>query len=54
MRLPLAEPYESLCVFMQESDVRYLLMQKDKWVEVDLKESRVERGVYLLLAELAH
>lgn len=51
--IPLVEPYESIRVLLDGSAVRYYLLREGDVLEVDPKEDRVDRGVYLLLAELA-
>jgi proteasome lid subunit RPN8/RPN11 len=53
MHLPLAGPYQALRVLLQEKQVRYFLVRDDELLEVECGEERVDRGVYLLLADLA-
>jgi proteasome lid subunit RPN8/RPN11 len=53
MHLPLAGPYQVLRVLLQEKQVRYFLVRDDELLEVECGEERVDRGVYLLLADLA-
>jgi len=53
IELPLAERGESMRVLLEGDDVRYYLVQSGEPVRVDLTEPHVDRGVYLLLAELA-
>jgi len=51
--IPLAEPGNSIRVLLMKECVRYFLQSKDKLEESSLDEIRVDRGVYLILAELA-
>jgi len=51
--IPLTEPYHSVRVLLEGKEVRYYLLRDDEVAEVDLGETRVDCGVYLLLAELA-
>jgi hypothetical protein len=51
--LRLAEPDSSLRVLVEKGQVRYLLERQGDTFEADPKTDRVDRGVYLLLAELA-
>jgi proteasome lid subunit RPN8/RPN11 len=53
MHVPLAGPSQVLRVLLQEKQVRYFLVRDDELLEVDCGEERVDRGVYLLLADLA-
>jgi hypothetical protein len=53
MHLPLAGPYQALRVLLQEKQVRYYLVRDDELLEAECGEDRVDRGVYLLLADLA-
>jgi proteasome lid subunit RPN8/RPN11 len=53
VNLPLAEPESFLRVFVTENEVRYYLMRSGDLLEADPREALVDRGVYLLLAELA-
>jgi hypothetical protein len=43
----------SLRVILRGSDVEYCLVRKDQWLVSDTREPAVDRGVYLMLAELA-
>lgn len=52
-QLPLAEPGTALRVLVEGHQVRYYLERNGDTFEADPKENRVDRGVYLLLAELA-
>jgi hypothetical protein len=53
VNLALAEPGSSLRLVMERKEVRYYLVRGDELLVVDPHESQVDRGVYLLLAELA-
>ncbi len=51
--VPLAEPGQAVRVLLRGKDVRYYLARNGEVVEVNSQELQVDRGVYLLLAELA-
>ncbi len=51
--VPLAEPGCAVRVCLREKEVRYYLVRNDELLEADCYEEHVDRGVYLLLAELA-
>jgi len=51
--VPLAEPGIAIRVLIREKETRYFLVRGDEVLAVDCLEDRVDRGVYLLLAELA-
>lgn len=51
--IPLAERDDLLRVVLRPKQLRYFLQLKGEWFEVDQQDDRVDRGVYLLLAELA-
>jgi proteasome lid subunit RPN8/RPN11 len=53
LRLPLAGAGDSLCVLLRENQTRYFLIRGREVLAADSSESRVDVGVYLLLAELA-
>jgi proteasome lid subunit RPN8/RPN11 len=53
VNVPLAEPDETLRVLLDEREVRYYLVRNGELLAADCPEERVDRGVYLLLAELA-
>ncbi len=53
VNVPLAEPESAVRVLLEGKEVRYLLLQGDDVLAADLPESRVDQGVFLLLAELA-
>lgn len=46
-------PDESIRVVLCESKVEYCLIRKGRWLISDSREPQVDRGVYLMLAELA-
>jgi proteasome lid subunit RPN8/RPN11 len=51
--LPLAEPGDCLRILLREKEVRYFLIRGGELLEVEQGDPYVDRGVYLLLAELA-
>jgi hypothetical protein len=51
--IKLAAPGEKLRVVLQEDATSYYLVRGDELLAVNLDEERVDRGVYLVLAELA-
>jgi hypothetical protein len=51
--IKLAEPHRALRILLEKKEVRYYLVRGDDLLAVDPHESQVDRGVYLLLAELA-
>jgi hypothetical protein len=51
--LPLAEQGDVVRVLLEGTDVRYYVIRNGEAMSVDSPEARVDRGVYLLLAELA-
>jgi proteasome lid subunit RPN8/RPN11 len=51
--LPLAGSGESVRVLIRQKEVRYYLVQDGQVLEADFVDECVDRGVYLLLAELA-
>src|SRR5262249_30392014 len=53
VNVPLAEPGTSLRVLLREKETRYFLVRGGEVFAVDCLEDRVDRGVYLLLADLA-
>lgn len=53
LTLPLAERGSSLKVLMDSAEVRYVLQERDRLAGVDPEEPRLDRAVYLILAELA-
>jgi hypothetical protein len=53
LTLPLADPGDVLQVLVRSKEVRYYFVRRGEVLEVRPHEDRVDRGVYLLLAELA-
>jgi hypothetical protein len=53
VNIALAEPGERLRLIVEDKEVRYYLVRDGDLLEVDVHESQVDRGVYLVLAELA-
>jgi proteasome lid subunit RPN8/RPN11 len=53
VNVPLARPGEAVRVLMEDSEVSYYLQRNGDLVAVDPSETRVDRGVYLLMAEVA-
>jgi proteasome lid subunit RPN8/RPN11 len=53
LTVPLAEAGHALRVFLRGKEVDYFWLRNGEPVRVDPKEARVDRAVYLLLAELA-
>lgn len=51
--LPLAEAESELRLLLRNQEVQYLLVREGDVCQVDPKEEGVDRGVYLILAELA-
>jgi len=51
--IPLAEAGGSIKVILGEKQVQYCLLQRGEMYLVDPQESRIDRAIYLLLAELA-
>jgi hypothetical protein len=51
--VPLAGNESSLRVHLQDSEVRYFLKRDGELIETSQRDDLVDRGVYLLLAELA-
>jgi hypothetical protein len=49
----LAEPGDHLRVVLEEKETRYYLVRDGDLLEVDMRDARIDRGVYLVLAELA-
>jgi proteasome lid subunit RPN8/RPN11 len=52
VNLTLADPGTSLRLVLESKEVRYYLVRGDELLLVDPHESQIDRGVYLLLAEL--
>ena len=53
VNFPMAEPKQRLRVLLEGTQVRYYLERGNELLQADCGEQRVDRGVYLLLAELA-
>jgi hypothetical protein len=53
VNVPLAEEGTALRIILQGEKVRYFLQRGDELLATDCNEERIDRGVYLLLAELA-
>ncbi|MGE3806183.1 MAG: Mov34/MPN/PAD-1 family protein [Gemmataceae bacterium] len=53
LSLPLAEPDTAVRVLLEGNGVKYFLARGQEWFEADTEEPRIDRGVYLLLADLA-
>lgn len=53
VRVPVIEPYDSLRVMIEGDTVHYYLLREGDVIAVDPKEERLDRAVYLVLAELA-
>jgi proteasome lid subunit RPN8/RPN11 len=53
VNLQLAEPAQALRVLLDKKEVHYFLVRGDDLLAVEARDPRVDRGVYLLLAELA-
>jgi hypothetical protein len=53
VHIPLAERGDAIRVLIRPKEVRYYLVRNGEHLEVEHSEAQVDRGVYLLLAELA-
>jgi hypothetical protein len=53
LTLPLAEPGDVVQVLVRPKEVRYYVVRRGELLEVQHHDECVDRGVYLLLAELA-
>jgi proteasome lid subunit RPN8/RPN11 len=51
--IPLAEPGDAVRVLLKGDETRYLLERGGEVLTADVREDRIDQGVYLLLAELA-
>jgi hypothetical protein len=53
VNITLAQPDSRLRLIVEDKEVRYYLVRNGDLLEVGTQESQVDRGVYLVLAELA-
>jgi proteasome lid subunit RPN8/RPN11 len=53
LTVPLAEPQRAVRVVLEENIIHYYLIRDGEVLAADTRETHVDRGVYLLLAELA-
>jgi proteasome lid subunit RPN8/RPN11 len=53
VKVPLAKSAHALQILLEGKEVRYYWLRDGEPLEVDPKEARIDRAVYLLLAELA-
>lgn len=53
VRLPLAKKDTALCLVLERKEARYYLARAGDLAAIDTPDERVDRSVYLLLAELA-
>lgn len=53
VNVPLVEPTDAIRVMLTEKEVRYFLLRGGELREAGCPDGRIDRGVYLLLAELA-
>jgi hypothetical protein len=53
VNVPLAEPGVAIRVAVTEKEVKYFVLRGGDLLQADCPDERVDRGVYLLLAELA-
>jgi len=51
--IPLAEPESAIRLLLEGDDISYVLERDGDYLFADTQEPRIDRGVYLLLAELA-
>jgi hypothetical protein len=51
--VPLAEPGHAIRVVLEEKEVRYFLWRRGELLAANPREDRIDRAIYLLLAELA-
>jgi hypothetical protein len=50
--VPLADPDRAIRVLMEGKEVRYLLIEKGQAMIADFRDDRIDRGVFVMLAEL--
>ena len=53
VNVPLSEPQHAVRVALTDKEVRFFLRRGEETLAADCPDERVDRGVYLLLAELA-
>jgi hypothetical protein len=53
MKIMLAEPKQKLHLLLNEHEVRYYWDKEGEFIAIDSDEARLDRAVYLILAELA-
>src|SRR5581483_6242932 len=53
VNIPVVEPDAAIRVVLEEKQVKYYLLRHGEMLQADPHEERVDRAVYLLLAELA-
>jgi hypothetical protein len=53
LTLPLAEPHRAMQVVVTAKEVHYYIQRDGQMYAVESMDHRIDRGVYLLLAELA-
>jgi proteasome lid subunit RPN8/RPN11 len=53
VNVPLSEPDRAVRVSLTQSEVKYFIQHAEELLEIESPDDRVDRGVYLLLAELA-
>jgi hypothetical protein len=50
--VPLADPDRAIRVLMEGKEVRYLLVEKGEAMIADFRDDQIDRGVFMMLAEL--
>lgn len=53
VKVSLAEPGDAILIIIEEKQVRYLLVRRGELLETGAPDPRIDRSVYLMLAELA-
>jgi hypothetical protein len=53
VRVPLAEPGDAIRVLLEDKEVHYYLLRKGEPLQAIPHDPRIDRAIYLLLAELA-
>lgn len=51
--VPLSEPERAIRVVLEGKEVRYLLVEKNEAMIADFRDDRIDRGVFVMLAELS-